>query len=285
MKKWLTQIELEEIKEKNLMGKDLADLAKEYNTSWACIYHCFKRRNWTYQKGLHRSKKYINLKNPTYFENIDSHEKAYFLGFIYADGCISRNTLSLKLKNVDDYIIKILHKRLNITNKISTSFNENKNTIFTGFTISSDILTESLLKLGVQRNKSKKEMNVPLINPEFYNSFILGFFDGDGWTSVSITDKKRIQIGICCSSLIFLQDIRNILKEKNIDSNIYCDDRSRIKSNYSKLYTLTITKNTFKILFLNFIYKDSKLFLRRKFKKYLQANTVLNLESKNSKSV
>jgi hypothetical protein len=29
--------------------------------------------------------------NHYYFENIDTEDKAYFLGFIYADGCIVKN--------------------------------------------------------------------------------------------------------------------------------------------------------------------------------------------------
>lgn len=33
--------------------------------------------------------------NENYFKEIDSPEKAYILGFLYADGCTSNNTISI----------------------------------------------------------------------------------------------------------------------------------------------------------------------------------------------
>ena len=53
-----------------------------------------------------KKKKY----NENYFENIDTEDKAYFLGFICSDGCIENNKktyryqVTLKLHNKDKYI-------------------------------------------------------------------------------------------------------------------------------------------------------------------------------------
>ena len=35
------------------------------------------------------SKEVIYICNKDYFKNIDTEEKAYWLGFLYADGCVS----------------------------------------------------------------------------------------------------------------------------------------------------------------------------------------------------
>lgn len=55
---------------------------------------------------------------------IDSHEKAYFLGFIYADGSISSNintnnkTFNFTLQLQDKYILDKLHNNMNLKTKI-----------------------------------------------------------------------------------------------------------------------------------------------------------------------
>lgn len=57
-----------------------------------------------------------------YFENIDSEEKAYFVGLIYADGTVrihnGRYYLSLELKQEDEYMVKKLADALNCSNNI-----------------------------------------------------------------------------------------------------------------------------------------------------------------------
>ena len=45
--------------------------------------------------------------NHSYFEIIDSEDKAYFLGFIYADGCLvtnKRSSLYIKIHTKDQHI-------------------------------------------------------------------------------------------------------------------------------------------------------------------------------------
>ena len=57
--------------------------------------------------------------NENYFENIDTEEKSYFLGFICADGCITNNPkkyryqLSLKLHIKDKHILEKFKENIN----------------------------------------------------------------------------------------------------------------------------------------------------------------------------
>ena len=57
-----------------------------------------------------RYKKPVNV-NENYFECIDNEHKAYWVGFLLADGCIIKykgksDTLKFELKNEDRYIIE-----------------------------------------------------------------------------------------------------------------------------------------------------------------------------------
>ena len=57
--------------------------------------------------------------NKDYFERIDSKDKAYFLGFLYADGCNSISTtqhhctIILNLQEKDKDILDIFNKYIN----------------------------------------------------------------------------------------------------------------------------------------------------------------------------
>ena len=60
-------------------------------------------------------------KNPSmikYFDQIDNHEKAYFLGLLYADGYICKSNytyqMGIALQLQDKYIIEELYKELNL---------------------------------------------------------------------------------------------------------------------------------------------------------------------------
>ena len=57
--------------------------------------------------------------NKDYFERIDSKDKAYFLGLLYADGCNSisatkqHHTIVLNLQEKDKDILDIFNKYIN----------------------------------------------------------------------------------------------------------------------------------------------------------------------------
>lgn len=119
--------------------------------------------------------------NENYFSEINSHEKAYILGFIYADGSVRCNSEHYTLeinqngerKDVLEKIIKALDADIPIKeysiNTFSIQFHSKR-------------IAQDLVKLGAVSNKSlvlqfPTKEQVP---EEFLSSFILGCFDGDG---------------------------------------------------------------------------------------------------------
>lgn len=61
------------------------------------------------------------ITNNTYFDNIDTEDKAYFLGLIYADGCndIPNNRLIITLIHTDGYLLERLNSLVNINRKVT----------------------------------------------------------------------------------------------------------------------------------------------------------------------
>ncbi len=206
--------------------------------------------------------------NENFFEVIDTEEKAYWLGFIMADGCVSssnKNTttdrLCINLKEEDiDHLVKFQNS-INSFCKIKIKTIENKKRNFISNTaclhISSTKLCSDLESLGICRNKTGKE-SIPNISKHLIRHFIRGFFDGDG----SITNKKSFRI--CSASRDILESINTFFEaELGITFAIYQDKKSikpffTIDSNHSK-------KNK---KALDCIYKDSITYLDRKYNRY-----------------
>ena len=107
-------------------------------------------------------------KNPSmikYFDQIDSHKKAYFLGLLYADGYICKSNytyqMGIALQLQDKYIIEELYKELNLKTKLNIYKNSVK------LVVSDNYLCKSLNNLGIQEDKSHKEFGLPPIKKKF----------------------------------------------------------------------------------------------------------------------
>lgn len=120
--------------------------------------------------------------NENYFEDINSHEKAYILGFIYADGYNGEDTLELA-QNMEREDVLIHIKKALETDQEIKYYIPNKGTL----NIYSKKICSDLANLGAIRNKSLV-LQFPTFLPEdLMCSFILGYFDGDG----CVWDGKR----------------------------------------------------------------------------------------------
>ena len=112
--------------------------------------------------------------NENYFENINSHEKAYILGFIYADGYNGEDTLELA-QNVEREDILIHIKTALETDQEIKYYVPNKGTL--------NIYSKKICS----DNKSLVLQFPTFLPEELMCSFILGYFDGDG----CVWDGKR----------------------------------------------------------------------------------------------
>jgi len=136
--------------------------------------------------------------NDFYFSQIDSENKAYWLGFLMADGCVcgSDNALVLGLSSKDrNHLEKFkndLEAEIPIYDRLQHT-GYSKNTFFSSIKISSKQIKNDLQKNGIFPQKTFVAKPIE-INNSFARHFWRGMVDGDGW--VCKYETKSV-IGLC----------------------------------------------------------------------------------------
>ncbi len=133
-------------------------------------------------KGGKRNRTFKTDSYTTFFDEIDTPAKAYFLGFIAADGYVRRSG-----KEVAIYIhskdVEILHTLLNESgwkeSKISERVNLAGNTMVS-LSLYSKHLVNSLSSWGINPAKSHNLKIIRPIPEPFQKDFVRGVWDGDG---------------------------------------------------------------------------------------------------------
>lgn len=141
---------------------------------------------------LFKSKKVLSDNSRKYNINhklfkIITQEKAYVLGLLAADGCVSKNVISLSQSHKRGLqLLKCIKKILKINNKIFF----NKKTDSYRFYIVSNEIVKDLHYYNIVPRKSYK-LKFPInLQSIFYNSFIRGYVDGDGSAGIYKYDKR-----------------------------------------------------------------------------------------------
>ena len=207
--------------------------------------------------------------NHEYFQQIDSVNKAWLLGFIAADGAISnnRNAITIKLSAIDVSILQQIKQELQIERNIFTSITNN------GFEIcslewSSQKQKQDLAKYGIVNNKTYLPMHLPkFTNDNLILAFILGYFDGDG--SITIRDGKYPNDrGILCYDYSLYVQIRGTKDFLSGICNHLKIDTTHIHQNDSIPHlSFASKKDTYRFFQC---YKNLPFYYKRKYDKFLQ---------------
>jgi hypothetical protein len=213
--------------------------------------------------------------NDNYFNKIDNEEKAYWLGFLLADGCIheraGQDRLSLVLSIKDKDHLEKFKKSLSFEGPINDY--TKKSGLFIGLEhsfvrITSQLLVNDLARVGCVPRKSLT-LEFPIINDSLVHHFIRGYFDGDG--SVFISKEKHWRSGNI-SQVIHFRFIGTEAFLKVLDKKINLSGRL-VQAKGSRVYELCYKRNKKAQLFYNYLYEDATIFLERKekiFKLHLQ---------------
>lgn len=184
-----------------------------------------------------------------FFDIIDTEEKAYYLGWIMADGNISiyngQYSLKLHIALVDKQIIDNFLEAIGSSNKASIKTGKNPSYYVS---LTSVHMCNKLIKLGVIPCKSGKEKFPKQIPTDLYRHFIRGFFDGDGITDIGGR-----------SGFVGSRDmLENILK-------VLCETKIKLYANKKNenIYYFLSGKKFSKRLY-DFMYKDANIWLQRK---------------------
>ena len=203
--------------------------------------------------------KRVNNFNDDYFETIDTEDKAYFLGLLFADGNIytARNRVQITLANEDAYILQTFAKAIGYTGKMYIDREK-----YSKLILPSKKMCEDLTKLGCTPNKSLTLEFPTEVPNELLHHFIRGYFDGDGHIS---KNKKLVNpyyhINLT-SSEQFVDKLKNVLKEQNV---ITGTSYKRYKDKPISAHTVHVMNKSAKS-FGSYIYKDATVYLNRKHK-------------------
>ena len=198
-----------------------------------------------------------------YFESIDSEEKAYFLGLLFADGSVVLDksekrspmiSLSLKLSDYDiieQFKVAIGHDR-------SFSYDKRKSREMVGISFRNKKVAQDLKKYGIVPNKTYETNHLPSNIPQiFEKDFLRGLIDGDG--SFYYSGKKWH-----CSLTSYHY---SICKEFQDRINSFLTDKCTTKvAKYGTAYHCVINKKEQLRQLVTALYKDSKVFLARKYR-------------------
>lgn len=220
--------------------------------------------------------------NENYFKEIDTEEKAYWLGFLYADGCITRfyrneklkaMSLELTLQSNDiehlKKFLKSLDSNVPIQNKkIKNKYNASR------VVINCTSMCRDLINLGCTPQKSLilEFPNENILPLKYINHFIRGYFDGDGgvfYGEYDAFDKKVNKdyhtYSYCCyfsGTESMLKSISCILNDNNIKTTpIKKDNRNNVYD--LRIYDPSNIEN-----FKNYIYNNASVYLSRKLDKF-----------------
>lgn len=250
--------------------KDISEILELYNSKMpiskiAKKFNCYHHNISTILKKYKGYKpNQISLKNTDYFNEIDSNIKAYLLGFIAADGAIVNKELTITISKRDRIILDLLKYELVSTNDIQEIHHKSTDTELVRFTTSNEELINGIKKWGITEVKSLNMPNIIENIPHPYkNSFILGYFDGDGSINVRevfinkrYTRKQSVQIRATKEFAL------GIVKHLDIKSFHITDE---------KMPNLIISSLDEIKKFYNSLYDNSPFYLSRKRDKFLIA--------------
>lgn len=202
--------------------------------------------------------------NNTVFDSIDTEEKAYWLGFIYADGCITStgNTFELSLKVSDIEHLNKFNKFIEGNSdkvKINKATCKDKEFQRCRISLNDSHFKQRLVSLGCVPKKSLI-LKFPDINifksPDLVKHFIRGYWDGDGclcynkkYPSVSIVGTEEVLINIMHYLPLTKSYKMHYKKGNSITAQVAINGKAAY-------------------LVASYLYKNSTIYLDRKYNKY-----------------
>lgn len=225
--------------------------------------------------------------NENYFNIIDTEDKAYWLGFLYADGNVSYGkdkngerkgcTVELSLAEKDKGHLYKFMKCIDADNEYPLEkriINLNKKEhIAYRLCLNSVKMGNDLEKHGCVQKKSLI-LKRPSINENLIRHFIRGYFDGDGCVSFNRELDNYIYV------ILGTKDVLSFIQEKSGVSKKISIRQVKRNNEYKSFYEFSIGGIKSQLIFHNYIYNNANIFLDRKYIKSCELYNYL-LENKN----
>lgn len=201
--------------------------------------------------GQNVSRKYVI--NERFFEKIDTEEKAYWLGFIYADGNVTKNhrAFQIALQNRDEGHLEKMLKSFQSTHPIFKHRDISK-----GVMIKNKLFVKNLVDAGICPNKSYTIKPI-LLRRDLQRHFWRGVVDGDG----TLSTRKHHQVISVAGNKFTCDGFGEFLRSNGVPTKAKTFTRPQSVSSFS------VNGSGMTKLVSNLLYGNCTIFLDRKMEK------------------
>lgn len=203
--------------------------------------------------------------NNKVFDSIDTEEKAYWLGFLFADGSVSArdNQVELSLSSIDRGHLQKFRRFLESKNEVKLSESKCKGKIYQRcrFNATDKHFHDRLVELGCVPRKSLvlKFPNKSIFKDiTLIKDFIRGYIDGDGCLTYTKTGRLVIEI---IGTKEFLDGIISYFPQFFTGKKI----KDKRKTNNTYYISCSCTKAD---KFATILYEDATIYLDRKYNRF-----------------
>lgn len=175
-----------ELCQRYVAGELPKNLAPQYSIAFGSVFKVLRRQGYEVRGMSESKRRYVH--NRAFFEKIDTESKAYWLGFIAADGYIRKAAgnvspeLVVSLATVDRGHLVKLKDALQSSHPIREydySAISEKNRPYASFSVRSRELATGLKRFGIVPAKTFT-LRWPTLPDELLRHYLRGIFDGDG---------------------------------------------------------------------------------------------------------
>lgn len=274
----MIQVRLQEVEKQEIIklynkGFKIKDISKRYNErNRTSILYLLKKRGCKIRE--QKEERRIYPINESFFDNINSEEKAYILGLLYADGYNSKrnNTVRLILQERDKNILYKINDLIQPTKPLSFIRSKNKNhQNYYSLSIHNIHISNQLEKLGCGQAKTFDIKFPNFLPSNLIVHFVRGYVDGDGY--IGVGSKKCLSI---VSNKDFCTSLINIFPNYHFSKIIN-------KRGDNRIVTLHMSGRKQIESFLNLLYSNANIYIDRKYDAYkelLEFNEIRNKKIK-----
>lgn len=253
-----------EIVDKYNQGVSISQLSREYNIYWRGIKNILINNGVTTRTFYHIDE--------NYFDVIDTPNKAYILGFLYADGANTSNydrpryCVSICLKQDDYKILEAIRDEIGYS-EAPIKLKQYGKTPTAKLDICNKHIVLRLHELGIIPNKTFTIKFPEWLSQNLYSHFIRGYFDGDGCLTHGTIRRGKTQAAISIAGTSdFCYSLSDIIEhECGVTAHV-----NNTGGNCNPLIKVLTAHGNIKCKkILDYIYRDADLKLERKYQKYI----------------
>ena len=282
-----TDEQVQYVKE-NYLTKSNEQLGKDLGKTQSSICNKIRRL------GLIRPDKYTYDRN--FFHTIDNEEKAYWLGFMCADGYISKTRdesyevgIELQIGDIDH--LKKFNKSIKGNVEIGTRErqlgfkNREENHKFykqCNIRLYSKQMVDDLYNNGCVYNKSDK-LKLSKVPDDLFFHYLRGYFDGNG-SVLKQTSRKRncIRFNFTTASYDFVTELRELLYNKYNITSYIVKEKIRYEDGI-QAYRLNVSGLENNYRFGKMLYDNAHIYLDRKYNRYIELSEQFDMENRINK--